>query len=211
MQQPGGASVRASCGQSDPHLDPSGSEQGLNKGPGTLSCHKKGVGAGLHPQQTFPPCPWRPLLSAEAFCSVMEKSLGADSPTAAWPAAAEAKPAEEAGGLEGPSGIPLAGLREPDRCTKRQWSSGTPKQLVHGWTCGWLLKGHQQRPRDTFPALFRAGLGWSTGGGGSVWVSLGVFGVTFGGAFRRRAWGVGPRGGCGSGQDRGGHLLVRPL
>ena len=45
-------------------------------------------------------------MSAEAFCSVMEKSLGADAPTAAWPATAEAKPAEEVGGLEGPSGIP---------------------------------------------------------------------------------------------------------
>lgn len=82
----------------------------------------------------------------------MEKALGPTLPTAAWPPAAEAKHGEEGGGLKGPSGIPLPGLRELDPWTKRHWSSGAPERLARGGARGvpspWT-PGHEPKPRGT--------------------------------------------------------------
>ena len=87
----------------------------------------------------------------------MEKSLG---PTLLeQPGCVQLRPrgGEEEGGLEGPSGIPLPGLRELDPWTMRQGSSGAPEQLGYGWAQGmpslWTLR-HQLKILKNFPSIF---------------------------------------------------------
>lgn len=63
----------------------------LTRGVEPLPASRRGSVRVSSSSRLFHMCPWRPLLSEEAFCFIVAKSLGANAPTAAWPGEAEAK------------------------------------------------------------------------------------------------------------------------
>lgn len=129
-------------------------------------------------KRAFPRCPWGPFSLKRLSLPSWRKALG---PTLPWqPGPVQLRPSR--GRRWVASRVPLGsvwpGLRELDRWTKRQWSSGTPKPSVHVWVHGCLLKGHWWRLQHALPASSEQSGGgaqeeaevfrclWSDSGGG---------------------------------------------